>query len=371
MTGLASATVCLHSREVLLRARQAKGRRSLTGALALGAFCMLVPASAGAHFVLQAPVSWSVLDQNSGLPEKLGPCGNESMPVASVNDAGQPVITAFQEGDMITVTIHEVVPHPGHYRISLSTEFATAGDTDQAGFPEEPVVTAGETNSGTMMCPTGQIVAAGSSPCGSVPIVQNTPVAVVGGWILADDVFEHCEAFTSPQTIKVALPAGVTCKECVLQVVEFMSSHGLNPVGGCFYHHCANISISAQSVTVDAGGESGASSSSGATSGASSGGASGESSGTEGASGSLGLSGASMGAGSTMSSTPSTGSTSVSGSAPSGANSGSSSGATTSGSGGGTSSSSGGCSVLPQRGFAGGLLAAGIAAAGMMRRRRR
>jgi hypothetical protein len=254
-----------------LRARQAKGKRSLTGALALGAFCMLVPTSARAHFVLQAPASWSVLDQNSGLPEKLGPCGNESMPVASVDDAGQPVITAFQEGDMITVTIHEVVPHPGHYRISLSTEFATAGDTDQAGFPEEPVVTAGETNSGTMMCPTGQIVAAGSSPCGSVPLVKNTPVAVVGGWILADDVFEHCEAFTSPQTIKVALPAGVTCKECVLQVVEFMSSHGLNVPGGCFYHHCANISISAQSVTVDAGGESGASSSSGATSGASSG----------------------------------------------------------------------------------------------------
>jgi hypothetical protein len=344
-----------------VRARHAKGKRSLAGALALGAICTLVPASASAHFVLQEPASWSVLDQNTGLPEKMGPCGNESNPVKTVNDAGQPVITAFQEGDTITVTIHEVVFHPGHYRISLSTEWATAGDTVQAGFPDEPVVTAGETNSGTMQCPNPA-----STPCGSVPIEQHTPVAVPGvGWILADDIFEHCDPFTSPQTIKVTLPPGVTCNECAIQVLEFMSDHGLNVPGGCFYHHCANISISAQSVIVDAGGASEASASSG------------ESSGTEGASGSLALSGSAAGAGSTMSSTGSAGSLSASGSAPTGATSGSSSGATASGSGGGTSSpsstspSSGGCSVLPHRGLAGGLLAAVFAAAGMMRRRRR
>ena len=31
------------------------------------------------------------------------------------------------------------------------------------------------------------------------------------------------------------LPAGVTCKECVLQVLEFMSDHGLN-VPGIYWH---------------------------------------------------------------------------------------------------------------------------------------
>jgi MYXO-CTERM domain-containing protein len=38
----------------------------------------------------------------------------------------------------------------------------------------------------------------------------------------------------------------MTCaSNCVLQVAEFMSDHGLNNPGGCFYHHCANITIQA------------------------------------------------------------------------------------------------------------------------------
>src|SRR5260370_10905971 len=35
----------------------------------------------------------------------------------------------------------------------------------------------------------------------------------------------------------------MTWTKCTLQVVEFMSDHPLNPQGGCFYHHCADISI--------------------------------------------------------------------------------------------------------------------------------
>jgi MYXO-CTERM domain-containing protein len=279
-----------------MHARQAKGNRALARAFVLGVLCTLVPTPARAHFVLDAPASWAVLDPTLGVPEKLGPCGNEGPTVLAVDDAGAPIVTAFQEGGKITVTITEVVFHPGHYRISLSTTWADAGDMDQAGFPDDPVVTPGATNSGTMMCPLSI-----DSACGSVPIVQGTPVAVPGvGWILADDVFEHCDEFPeldggalSPQTITLDLPAGVTCKECVIQVLEFMSSHGPNVPGGCFYHHCANISISANS--------------SGTTS---------QGAGTPPASGCS-------------------------------------------------------CSISPQRGFVGGLLAALVAAAGFARRRRR
>src|SRR5580658_815948 len=237
----------------------------VVSAFAVGAALVLFATPASAHFDLIAPASWSVDDPGTGMPEKLGPCGNEGTPVLAKDDAGRPIITAVQEGDMITVSIEEVVFHPGHYRISLSTDWADAGDTVQAGFPPDPVVTPGATNSGTMVCPGG---AGLKNPCGSVPLEQGTlPVEIPGvGWVLADDVFEHCTPFTGAQTIKVALPRGVSCNECALQVLEFMSDHGLNPQGGCFYHHCANLSISGQSVPVEAGGGSGTSG--GATSGA-------------------------------------------------------------------------------------------------------
>jgi uncharacterized protein (TIGR03382 family) len=41
----------------------------------------------------------------------------------------------------------------------------------------------------------------------------------------------------------VTLPADKTCTNCTLQVLEFMSNHGLNMPGGCYYHHCATINI--------------------------------------------------------------------------------------------------------------------------------
>jgi hypothetical protein len=341
----------------------------VASAFIVGAALVLVASPASAHFDLTAPASWSVDDQADGTPEKLGPCGNEGTPMLALDDAGKPVITAVKEGDMVTVTIKEVVFHPGHYRISLSTDWSDAGDTVQGGFPADPMVTMGKTNSGTMLCPGA---GAGSQPCGSVPIEQQTPVQVPGvGWILADDVFEHCDPFTGPQTIKIALPPGVTCTECALQVLEFMSDHGLNVPGGCFYHHCANLSIAGETVPIEAGTESGASS--GAASGASSGEASGavgatsgvsaqtgssEPSGSAVSSGSASTSGAGTTTGTTVSSTSGSASGTASGSA-------SPPPATTA-----TSPSSGGCSVSPRQvSFGAGL--AGLALGAVLLRRRR
>lgn len=315
-------------------------RSNILCALSFGAAALLSPATARAHFVLDAPGSWSVDNMGSGAPEKLGPCGNEGTPVPAKDDAGQPLVTAFQEGQMISVTITEVIFHPGHYRISLSLDWADAGDTVQSGFPADPMVMQGRTNSGSMVCP-GAVV----STCGSVPIVAQTPSATPQGWILADNVFEHCQAFSGPQTIKVALPPGVTCKECVLQVLEFMSDHGLNPQGGCFYHHCANISIQgggnmSSDASTDATSSADASSSGSMSSGSvssgtfvSSGSASGVSSGSTATSGTNVSSGsATSGTASSSGSSTSSGSASpASGSAP-----------------GATASNSSGCAVSPR-----------------------
>jgi Lytic polysaccharide mono-oxygenase, cellulose-degrading len=177
-------------------------------AFVLGA---LAPARADAHFVLQAPACYSQQD-SLGAPEKSGPCG-QADPATPFVASGQ--VTTFQSGQTITVTINEVVTHPGHYRVALAA--------DMMSLPADPAVTAGAT------------------PCGSAAIEASPTVPV-----LADGVLQHTAAFAGPQSFQVTLPAGFTCTSCVLQVIEFMSSHGLNNPGGCFYHHCADVSIVAR-----------------------------------------------------------------------------------------------------------------------------
>jgi MYXO-CTERM domain-containing protein len=165
----------------------------------------MIPGVAAAHFALQTPTSWMSQD-SLGLPEKGPPCGNEG--------GGTPTgtVTAFHPGDTVTITINEIIFHPGHYRIALAN--------NQTQLPADPPVDAGAT------------------ACGSVPI-ESTPVFPV----LADNVFPHTVQFTTPQTTQITLPSDFTCDQCTLQIVEFMGDHALNPIGGCFYHHCANISI--------------------------------------------------------------------------------------------------------------------------------
>ena len=184
--------------EIRSRLRQAVGRAFL-----IAAASAFVPGLAHAHFILIAPDSWMSQD-SFGLPEKLGPCGDEGggTPTAAV--------TAFRSGQAISVTINEVIDHPGHYRVALAVN-------DRSELPPEPTVTpkAGD-------------------PCGSAAI-QNPPTFP----ILADNVLPHTGPFPGPQTFTVTLPTDVTCTKCTLQVLEFMSSHP----APCFYHHCADISI--------------------------------------------------------------------------------------------------------------------------------
>ena len=178
-------------------------RQALGGALLIGAASVCAPALAYAHFILMTPDSWMSQD-TVGFPEKLGPCGDEGGGTATGK------VTAFHAGQTIAVTIDEVVPHPGHYRVALAVN-------DRSELPAEPMVT-----------PTVH------DPCGSAAI-QNPPTFP----ILADNLLPHTQAFGTPQTFTITLPTDVTCTKCTLQVLEFMSSHGTP----CFYHHCADISI--------------------------------------------------------------------------------------------------------------------------------
>jgi hypothetical protein len=135
----------------------------------------------------------------------MGPCGDEgTAPTTGV-------VTPFSPGDTVTITLDETIFHPGHYRVALALN-------DRSELPAEPPVTPGAT------------------PCGSVPI-ESTPVLPV----LVDGALEHTEPFSGMRFIQVTLPPDVTCTHCTLQVLEFMSDHS----SPCFYHHCADISISA------------------------------------------------------------------------------------------------------------------------------
>ena len=178
------------------------------GLVATAAF-VSAPAPANAHFILKAPPA-TLSQDNLGSPQKMAPCGDDG----SGTPSGK--VTAYQSGQTITVTIDEKIFHPGHYRISL-------GVNGPGSIPVEPVVTPGA-----------------NTPCGTAPIEAN-PVFPV----LADGVFEHKVAFDAPQSITITLPKDVTCDHCTLQVLEFMSNHPLNDPGGCYYHHCSDISIQA------------------------------------------------------------------------------------------------------------------------------
>jgi MYXO-CTERM domain-containing protein len=187
------------------------------GPIALTSALLLLPAVAQAHFQLQSPAS-SMSQDVLGSPQKLGPCGDEGGGTATGT------VTPYHPGDTVTVMVNELIYHPGHYRIALSVN-------DRSELPAEPAVTPN------------------STPCGTAAI--ESPVTFP---VLADDVFDHSAPFSTPQSIDIQLPTNVTCTKCTLQIIEFMSNHPLNNPGGCFYHHCADISIQTTGPTAADGG---------------------------------------------------------------------------------------------------------------------
>jgi hypothetical protein len=175
--------------------------------LGLDAGCVLAlvlsSVSAEAHFYLVEPKSSAVQDP-LGDPQKSPPCGG---------GAATNVLTHVRKGATLSLTLRETIYHPGHFRIALVA--------DGGALPPEPIVTAGTT------------------ACGSV-VIDASPSPPV----LADGVLVHTSPLSGDQTVQVQLPADTICDSCTLQVIQFMSSHGLNNPGGCYYHHCATLRIS-------------------------------------------------------------------------------------------------------------------------------
>ncbi len=308
--------------------------------LAVPALCLAAPAFA--HFNLLAPTpNTTSTDGGMGSP----PCG--------VGTASN-VITPVMGGHTIPLKIDEFVAHTGFYRVALVLDSPS----------ELPVDNVVKDSKGTILPPSGKPNGISASAD-----FENPPVFPV----LQDNLFPHQANGEQIFQMDLTLP-NVTCEKCTLQVIEFMEDHPFNtasppdtgPGGGYFYHHCADLKITADPALPPFGG--GGSSSTGAAGAVGSGGAS--ATGGAGASSSVGAGGAST-TGTAGQSTVIAGASAGGASASGGSGVTGSAGASTPASS-SSSSDSGGCSYAADRAGSRGLLAllglAGVLA--LVRRRR-
>jgi hypothetical protein len=157
---------------------------------------------AHAHFALvQPPSALAIEDGGKGAP----PCAE---------GPNSNIVTSVQGGHPLAIQLTEFVYHPGHYRFALSVN-------SRAELPADPDVAALD----------------GVSLSASIQNPARIPV-------LADGVFRHAEPPTGDWQTSIVLP-NLSCDKCTLQIIEFMAEHGLNPGGGFFYHHCADLRITA------------------------------------------------------------------------------------------------------------------------------
>ena len=173
-----------------------------------------------AHFVLVSPAA-SLVQNRLGDPQKVAPCGGVSANAGRGTPANPGVpsnaVTDVQGGTMLHLLIQETVFHPGHYRVALARTAAQ--------LPADPVVATRETERG---------------PWSVSAAIQNPPVAPV----LADGLFAHTERPTGLVEADIPIP-NLTCRRCLLQVIQFMAEHARNADGDYSYHHCAVVNITA------------------------------------------------------------------------------------------------------------------------------
>jgi hypothetical protein len=168
-----------------------------------------------AHFRLLEPQSWLV-ENNLGDPQKLGPCGGTTA------NGGMPsnAVTKVTGGQKLHVKVQETVYHPGHYRIALAVN-------SRAELPPDPDATTRDSEKGPWSV---------SAPIASSPRIP----------VLADGLFVHTSKQGDPWETDVQLP-NINCPHCTLQITQFMADHGYNKDGGYYYHHCADLQITADS----------------------------------------------------------------------------------------------------------------------------
>jgi MYXO-CTERM domain-containing protein len=218
---------------------------------------LFLPATASAHIYIDypdaadhpgpSPTPWWNED-SLGLPQKLGPCGDE---YDGTDAGGGPtyVVTPYVAGQTVTLEWTEVISHAGWFRIALAT--------DRSQFVDPPVLVAANGN---------------SADAG----IEDPPVAPV----IADGIYKH--AIGAPKTwppYTITLPS-TPCEKCTIQIIQVMLDHPSNlgnlPDGapnpdGFLYHHCMDIAIlPADAGAGGSGGGSGSGSGSAAPEGAAS-----------------------------------------------------------------------------------------------------
>jgi MYXO-CTERM domain-containing protein len=180
--------------------------------LVLAVPLLALPATAQAHFTILEPPPATTSTTNGGKGDP--PCGPTAMP--------SNVVTPVTGGSKLTLKINEFVSHPGFYRVALSIK-------SRSELPPDNVV----------KDKNGMVLAPNSTGTSATADYQTNPVFPV----LADNLFPHTTGamFSSD----ITLP-NVNCDKCTLQVIEFMANHGSNgPKEGFFYHHCADLKITA------------------------------------------------------------------------------------------------------------------------------
>jgi MYXO-CTERM domain-containing protein len=201
-----------------------RSRVVVARSMALAAVTIIVSPVAEAHFKINMPMSWMSQDMAGG-PQKNGPCA--AMPNTALGDSpgtATKMVTVFQAGQTIPISVTATVAHPGWWRVALvegasSTQTLTTlpDPMAQAGTNCTPAIMANPVWSAT------QPIVADGLPAGSVATTQQK----------------------GTQTLQVKLPDNAHCTNaspCTLQVIMVMTDH---PKNDCYYHHCADIMVGA------------------------------------------------------------------------------------------------------------------------------
>ena len=186
----------------------------LTASLAVACGTLMIPVAAWSHFNLVEPPP-SLMQDERGYPQKLGPCGGTSAFPGEPSGAN----TNVKGGQNLHIKINETIFHPGHFRVSL------ARTADK--LPADPETATRDTDKGPY------------SVSAKIDAKPKPPVIV-------DGLFVHTERPATPNVFEtdVKIP-NVNCDNCTLQVIQWMGNHGYNKDGGYTYHHCATLKITA------------------------------------------------------------------------------------------------------------------------------
>lgn len=171
--------------------------------------------TAAAHIRMDAPVARNVWAQGPFMdPIKEGPCGRGANDPRSTDPAK---INTFAPGETITVSWHETIDHPAHYRISIDMD-------GQDAFKD---------------------------PSGPTDIVEPPVLPVLKDGIADEEMGTY--------SVEVTLP-NETCDNCTLQLIQFM----LDDLSDPMYYVCADLVIEGELVGGDGDGSGGTPSSGGA-----------------------------------------------------------------------------------------------------------